>query len=159
MPLTQIISIAQSPQMAYPHTKETINRWFSEWHRMHPLFCRYSRCPTPFNGNNYFTIIAKSPKPLTKSKAILLEDNGERYPTEWAEAERQVRLQGGRNHELGAGVLPRIETFIQLWTYWIKVQKLSGAIWQGNWFDVDVSGSARSNASLAKLWGPAGQDD
>jgi len=75
----------------------------------------------------YFTIIANSLRPLTRTLAIWLEDLGKRYPAEWAEAERQVRLQGCPNHELGAGVLPRIETYIQLglgWPDWIKVERI-----------------------------------
>ncbi len=67
---------------------------------------------------NYFTIIANSPRPLTLTLAIYLEDLGKRYPAEWAEAERQVRLQGRPNHELGAETLPQIETYIQL-SFWV----------------------------------------
>ena len=57
--------------MAHPHTTETINWWFAEWHRTHPIFCRYSSCPTPFNANSYFTIIANCLRPLTESKSYL----------------------------------------------------------------------------------------
>ncbi len=97
--------------MAQPYNDEAFWRF---WRHIRPVFNRTSQGPPPVNVVNYFTIIANSPRPLTLTLVIYLEDLGERYPAEWAEAERQVRLQGGPNHELGAETLPQIETYIQL---------------------------------------------
>ena len=92
--------------MAQPYNDEAFWRF---WRHIRPVFNRTRQGPPPVNVVNYFTIIANSPRPLTRTLAVYLEDLGKRYPAEWAEAERQVRLQGGPNHELGAETLPQIE--------------------------------------------------
>jgi hypothetical protein len=111
--------------MSYQFTNED-NRFFAEWRRTHPFFGRYSRGPTPFNVVTYFNIIANSPRPLTEMLAVWFEDYVKRYPTEWAETEQQVRIQGGPIHELSHKPLPWIKVYVHLWSgkEWIKVQSI-----------------------------------
>ena len=63
--------------MAQPYNDEAFWRF---WHHIHPVFNRTRQGPPPVNVVNYFTIIANSPRPLTLTLAIYLEDLGKRSP-------------------------------------------------------------------------------
>lgn len=83
--------------------------------------------PDPFRPENYFRIIANSPRPLTRELDLWLEELQPRFHNRWRQICEEVRTQGGPRFDIGATKLPRIEVVIRFQLYrreTIKIQKL-----------------------------------
>jgi len=97
---------------------------------MQPSIMRYlngDNSPRPYQPENYFRIIANSPRPLTRVRDGWLEELMPRFPTQWAQICEEVRIQGGPRFDIGASELPRIEVIIRFRLYYretITIQKL-----------------------------------